>query len=71
MIIRILLSVLSGVLFALSFPDAAQGYLAFIALAPLLVAVVRARGGWEAFFYGWIAQTTAWLMMVPWVVRVM
>ena len=71
MLLRITLSIASGVLFALAFPDYAIGWLAFIALAPLLVAVTRARGAWEAFFLGWISQTTAWLMMVPWVVRVM
>lgn len=71
MLIRFALAILSGVLFAFSFPDVAQGWLAFVMLAPLLVAVIRARGGWEAFFLGWAALTTAWLIMVPWVVRVM
>jgi len=71
MILRFLLAIASGVLLALSFPDYALGYVAFIALIPLLVAIVRARSSWEAFFLGWISQTTAWLIMVPWVVRVM
>ena len=71
MVVRLLLSLTSGVLFAFAFPGLAQGWLAFVALAPLLIAVSRARGGWEAFFQGWIAQTTAWLLMVPWVIRVM
>ncbi|HUP63498.1 MAG TPA: apolipoprotein N-acyltransferase [Thermoanaerobaculia bacterium] len=71
MILRIVLSLTSGALFALAFPDYAIGWLAFIALAPLIVAVVRSRGAWEAFLLGWISQTVAWLMMVPWVVRVM
>jgi len=69
--INYLLALATGVLFALSFPDVAQGWLMFLALAPLLVAVTRARSTWEAFFLGWIAFTTAWLIMVPWVVRVM
>jgi apolipoprotein N-acyltransferase len=69
--LRILLSLASGVLFALAFPDYAIGWLAFLAFAPLLVAVVRTRDAREAFLLGWISQTTAWLMMVPWVVRVM
>lgn len=69
--LRILLSVLSGALFALSFPDFALGWLAFIALLPLFVALVRAQSVKEAFFLGWLSQTTAWLIMVPWVVRVM
>jgi apolipoprotein N-acyltransferase len=71
MLIRLLLSLLSGVLFSLAFPSAAIGWLAFIALAPLVVAVVRAGSTREAFVQGWLAQTTAWLLMVPWVVRVM
>ena len=71
MLLRLLLSITSGILFALAFPNAAIGWLAFIALLPLLVAIVHARGGWEAFFLGWLSQTVAWLMMVPWVIRVM
>jgi apolipoprotein N-acyltransferase len=69
--IAILLSILSGLLLAWSFPSVAQGWLAFVALLPLLVAVVRARSGRRAFVAGWISGTTAWLVMVPWVVRVM
>ena len=71
MLIRFILAILTGVLFALSFPDAAQGWLMFVALAPLLVAALRARSTWEAFFLGWVGFTTAWLIMVPWVVRAM
>ncbi|HEY0159994.1 MAG TPA: apolipoprotein N-acyltransferase [Thermoanaerobaculia bacterium] len=71
MILRLSLSILSGVLFALSFPYAAQGWLSFLSLAPLLIAVVKAGSRRQAFLYGWIAQTVAWLIMVPWVVRVM
>jgi apolipoprotein N-acyltransferase len=71
MIFRILLSLLSGALFAFAFPDVAQGWLAFVALAPLVIAIVRGRSRREAFFLGWISQTAAWLLMVPWVVRVM
>ncbi|HEY3057200.1 MAG TPA: apolipoprotein N-acyltransferase, partial [Thermoanaerobaculia bacterium] len=68
---RVTLAALSGVLFALSFPDFSLGFLAFVALIPLLVALARAHSGWEACFLGWISQTIAWLIMVPWVVRVM
>lgn len=66
-----LLSIISGVLFALAFPDYSIGWLAFLALTPLLIAVARAKSGWEALFLGWLSQAIAWLMMVPWVVRVM
>lgn len=69
--LRAILAALTGVLFALSFPDFAIGWLVFVAFVPLLIAIARARSGWEAFFLGWISQTIAWLLMVPWVVRVM
>nr|MDQ3283468.1 apolipoprotein N-acyltransferase [Acidobacteriota bacterium] len=38
---------------------------------PLLIAIQRATSTRQAFVFGWVAQTTAWLVMVPWVVRVM
>src|SRR6266702_498870 len=68
---RFLAAVLSGLLFAFAFPNVAVGWLIFVALLPLFLAVVYARGTWEAFFLGWTSQTVAWLLMVPWVVRVM
>ncbi len=71
MTLRILLALASGLLFALSFPDYSIGWLAFIAFVPLLIALVQARSGQEAFLLAWLSQTVAWLMMVPWVVRVM
>ena len=71
MVYRTLLAITSGVLFALSFPDYSVAWLAFLALTPLLIAIARARSPREAFLLGWISQTVAWLMMVPWVVRVM
>ena len=43
----------------------------FIALLPLFVALARAETRREAFLLGWLSQTIAWLVMVPWVVRVM
>jgi apolipoprotein N-acyltransferase len=70
-LIRFVLAALSGVLFALAFPDYGIAWLAFVALAPLIIAVVQARGAREAFLLGWLSMTVAWLLMVPWVVRVM
>jgi apolipoprotein N-acyltransferase len=70
-LIRYLLAAASGVLFALAFPDYDLGFLAFVALAPLLVALVRARSWREATLLGWLSQTISWLIMVPWVIRVM
>jgi apolipoprotein N-acyltransferase len=62
---------LSGLLFALAFPNYSFGWLAFVAIAPLLYAIVHATRARTAFLYGWLSQTIAWLLMVPWVVRVM
>jgi len=71
MILRFTLALLTGALYAFAFPNVAQGWLAFAALAPLLVAIVRAGSPRESFLLGWAAMATAWLIMVPWVVRVM
>src|SRR5882672_9153903 len=71
MALRTLLAIASGFLFAFAFPDVGIAWLIFIALIPLFVALAKARNGWEAALLGWISQTTAWLLMVPWVVRVM
>jgi apolipoprotein N-acyltransferase len=71
MLWRFLAAGLSGVLFAFSFPNVAAGWLIFVALLPLFLAAARASGKWEAFFLGWTSQAIAWLLMVPWVVKVM
>ncbi|MBV9497433.1 MAG: apolipoprotein N-acyltransferase [Acidobacteria bacterium] len=68
---KYLLSILSGALFALAFPDAGLGFLAFVALAPLFIALARSKTWGEAFMLGWVSQIVAWLIMVPWVIRVM
>ena len=68
---RIALAILSGFLFAFAFPDYSLGWLIFIALIPLFIALARARSWREGLLLGWISQTIAWLLMVPWVVRVM
>jgi len=69
--INVALAALSGVLFALAFPNAAIGWLMFVALLPLFIALTRVRSAGGAFLIGWLSQTIAWLIMVPWVVRVM
>jgi apolipoprotein N-acyltransferase len=69
--INVALAAISGVLFACSFPNVAAGWLMFIALLPLFVALSRALTWRGAFAIGWLSQTVAWLMMVPWVIRVM
>lgn len=71
MLFRAALAAISGVLFALSFPDYSIGWLSFVALLPLFIALARSPSGWSSFLLGWISQTVAWLMMTPWVIRVM
>lgn len=68
---RSALAILSGLLFAWSFPNVAIGWLIFIAPLPLFIAIATSRRPLEAACNGWLSQTTAWLLMVPWVVRVM
>lgn len=43
----------------------------FVALLPLFIALAGADGPWESFFLGWLSHMVAWLLMVPWVIRVM
>lgn len=68
---RITLAALSGVLLALAFPHMAWGWLALVALTPLIVSATRASGKLEAFLLGWVAITITWLINLPWVVIVM
>jgi apolipoprotein N-acyltransferase len=62
---RFFLAVLSGVLFALSFPPADLGILAWIALVPLLLSIdgVEPR---RAFRFGYLGGFTACLLVVSW-----
>lgn len=69
--LRVALAIASGLLLAFAFPNVAIGWLIFVAPIPLFIALAFSRRGWESFFLGWISMTTAWLLMVPWVVRVM
>jgi apolipoprotein N-acyltransferase len=69
--VSFLFAAITGVLFALAFPDYSIPWLAFLALTPLLIAIVRATRARTAFLLGCTAMFVAWLMMVPWVVRVM
>jgi apolipoprotein N-acyltransferase len=68
---NVALAIISGVLFAWSFPNVGAGWLMFIALLPLFVALSRAETYKGAFALGWLSQGIAWLIMVPWVIRVM
>ncbi|HEX3071373.1 MAG TPA: apolipoprotein N-acyltransferase [Thermoanaerobaculia bacterium] len=70
-LLNAILAIVSGVLFAWSFPNVAAGWLMFIALVSLFVALSRTSSYKGAFALGWLSQGVAWLLMVPWVIRVM
>lgn len=70
-VLHLVLAIVSGALYALAFPDYSIAPLAFVCLAPLLIALQQTTSSWRAFLLGWVSQVVAWLMMVPWVVRVM
>ena len=59
LLIGLLLAALAGVFYALAFPDFSISWLAFLALAPLLISIVRARRPRSAFAYGWVAMTVS------------
>ena len=61
-----LLAVLSGVLLALSFPKFGSGVVAWVALAPLLVALAESRGGLDSFRLGYITGAVASVGIVYW-----
>jgi apolipoprotein N-acyltransferase len=69
--VRFLLALAAGALLALAFPHAAIGVLAFVALAPLIAAVLRAASWREAFLLGAAGYLVTWLINVPWVIHVM
>jgi apolipoprotein N-acyltransferase len=54
------------VLFALSFPPADLGILAWVALVPLLLAIDESQPG-EAFRLGYAGGFVAWLLVVSWI----
>ena len=64
-------SATSGVLLALSFPRVGHPAFAWIALAPLLLAVVRARSVAKGFAYGLIAGSVYFGGTIYWISNVM
>jgi apolipoprotein N-acyltransferase len=68
---RSVFAALGGLLVALAFPKASVGWLALIAPAFLMLAVVRAATRREAFLLGWLGFTVTWLVNMPWVTIVM
>jgi apolipoprotein N-acyltransferase len=61
---------LSGVVLALSFPRADLGWLAFVALIPLLRTARRATPG-AAFRQGWVAGAVFFSILLYWILGVM
>ncbi len=61
---EILLSVLTAVLLALSFPKLSQGWLCYVALVPLLYIVGRPR---RSFILGWLAGVVFYAALLWWV----
>lgn len=66
-----MLAALGGAALALAFPTPAIWPLAFIALAPLILAAVAAPSRRGAFLLGIVSLTITWLINLPWVVNVM
>jgi apolipoprotein N-acyltransferase len=60
------LAVLSGVLLALSFPKFGHGAVAWVALAPLSIALASARGGGHGFRLGYLTGAVSSLGLVYW-----
>ena len=57
---------LSGVLLALSFPKFGHGAVAWVALAPLMIALASARSGAHGFRLGYLTGAVASLGLVYW-----
>ena len=67
---RLALCAATGVLYPLSFPDFDLGFLAWILLVPLHIAMVDATPR-QAFRYGWLAGLVAFVGTRSWVVTAM
>lgn len=70
-LLRVVLAIMSGAALAFSFADFHIAPLVFVALAPLIAAVVASASRTEAFFLATLSSTVTWLINVPWVVIVM
>lgn len=68
---RLLLAGLAGILTYASFPRLNQGYLAWIALAPLLLAVDLTPRPGAAFALGMAAGLVQWIGLLAWIPPVM
>lgn len=62
-----LLPVLTGIILAVSFPRASQGYLAWVAFIPLIAFVFKTRTIARAFVGGFIAEAIALFILMIWI----
>jgi len=67
---NIFFALFSGILFVLSFPKFGLGFVAWIALVPLFIALRDIRSIGRALFLGWIAGLTACAGIVYWIAYV-
>lgn len=70
-ILSLTLVALSALLLSASFPRLDQGYLAWIGLVPLLLAVHRARAVGTAFAYGLLGGLLQWILLLSWIPTVL
>ena len=66
---NVFLSVISGILLGLSFPNAGLGILAWVAFVPFFF-VLENCSAWNAFRMGFIAGLAFWASTVYWLVNV-
>ena len=64
---NLLISLISGFLLRLIFPNYNLQWLAAIALAPLLIAVAREDSARLRFLYGWAAGVVYWFTICTWI----
>jgi apolipoprotein N-acyltransferase len=67
----LLLPVITGLLIAASFPRAGQGYLAWVALIPLVAYVFKARTCMQGFLGGFIAGSISLFVLLLWIPTVL
>jgi len=65
--VRYFWAVASGILLTLSFPTPAMGWLAWVALVPLIL-VVQGLGAKQAFYTGLVAGSVHFLSLLYWIV---
>jgi apolipoprotein N-acyltransferase len=65
------LPVVSGIFQAASFPKVNQGYLAWIAMIPLIAYLIATRKAGQAFFGGWICGVVQFAALLYWIPRVL